>query len=481
MTCKNILIIIVLISCFVFPALAEDNKNVIVQTTRTSYYAGETVKLEVTVNEGIFNAIESIILLPPEDEKAFANSVVDSLIGGSENKFTTPEDALGMVNLIESCSDRSGTGGRVSLGGGYIVLDMGQGEEILDEPGNDLRVYEVSDKNYLCDSPESYKIYVSIDGTNWKFVGEGKGVAEFDISNTSLELARYVKIVDAKKDTGGSSPGADIDAVKALRFESGHDIFAKSIVDYYPGGKDNKHDKPIDALIPDDEKYFSLGGGYIVFDMDAGTEIINNPGSDIRVYETNNIEPYSVYISQDMNDWTFVGDGAGITEFDISSTGMSRARYIQVIDGIKEEEASGDSPGADIDGVKTLRFEKWHDQVLFNGGKPSWSGKEKIREGSQFPAKKTVEFVIPTTLERYGTKEFTVIIRYFFAKESGPGFLQRPQPDTIYIADHHEHVIRTISIVVEPEREKEEKTPGFTFVFAFAGVLAVIYLCRQKK
>lgn len=476
MTCRNILIIIVLISCFVFPALAEDNKNVIVQTTSSSYYAGETVKLEVTVNEGIFNAIESIILLPPEDEKAFANSVVDSLIGGSENKFTTPEDALDTVNMIESCSDRSGTGGRVSLGGGYIVLDMGQGEEILDEPGNDLRIYEVSDKNYLCDSPESYKIYVSIDGTNWKFVGEGKGVAEFDISNTSLDLARYVKIIDAKKDAGGSSPGADIDAVKALRFESGYDIFAKSIVDYYPGGKDNKHDKPIDALIPDDEKYFSLGGGYIVFDMDAGTEIIDNPGSDIRVYETNNIEPYSVYVSQDMNKWVFVGDGMGTTEFDISSTGLSQARYIQVSDGIKEEEASGDSPGADIDAVKALRFEKWPDQVLFNGGKLYWSDKS-----SPFPAKKTVEFVIPTNLERYGTKEFTMIVRYICAKESGPGFLQRPKPDTIYIAEHREHVIRTISVDVKQEGEKEEKTPGFTSVFAFAGILAVMYLCRQKK
>jgi hypothetical protein len=104
-----------------------------------------------------------------------------------------------------------------------------------------------------------------------------------------------------------------------------------------------------------------------------------------------------------------------------------------------------------------------------------------IQTISKFPAKKTVEFVIPTTLERYGTKEFMVIVRYISAKESGPGFLQRPKPDTIYIANYNEHVIRPISVDVKPEGEKEEKTPGFTFVCAFSGILAVIYLCRQKK
>jgi len=476
---KNICITIIIFLIFlgvVFPVLAEDSQNVMIETTRSRYYVGDTVKMEITVNEGMFNAIESVILIPPEDDRAFANLIVDSLIGGPENTFTNLDDALGPVNIIESCSDNSGTGGVVSLGGGYIVLDMGVNEEILNEPGNDLRVYERCKEYYLCDDPNPYKVYVSNDGVEWDFIGEGKGVAEFDISNTSLDLARYVKIIDAKKDTGGSSPGPEIDAVKALRFEYGHNIFANNIEDYYPGGKDNKHDKPIDGLIPDDEKYFSLGGGYIIFDMGTGTEVINSPGSDIRVYETNNIEPYSVYISQDMNSWTFVGDGAGITEFDISSTGMNQARYIQVSDGIKEEETNGDSPGADIDGVKALRFEKWPNKVLFNGGKLHWSEKS-----SPFSAKKTVEFVIPTTVERYGMKEFTMIVKYICAKESGPGFLQREQPNTIYIAEHRGHVIRKISIDVKTDGEKEEETPGFTSVFAFAGLLAVMYLYRQKK
>ncbi|MCK4735467.1 MAG: PGF-CTERM sorting domain-containing protein [Methanophagales archaeon] len=473
----GIVIAVIFISGFVCPAIAEDSQNVIIKTTRSHYYAGDTVKMEITVNEGIVNAIESIMLLPPEDDRAFANQVVDALIGGPENTFTNPNDALGPVNIIESCSEHSGTSGEVSLGGGYIVLDMGMDEEILDEPGSDLRVYEVCKEYYLCGDPESYEVYVSIDGANWDFVGKEKGVAEFDISNTSLDIARYVKIVDAKKDTGGDSPGPDIDAVKALRFEYGYDIFAESVIDYYPGGKDNKHAKPIDAVTPDDGKHFSLGGGYIIFDMGNGTEIINNLGSDIRVYEVNSFDQYSIYISQDMDEWTFVGDGMGTTEFDISSTGLSHARYVQVTDGIKEEEASGDSPGADIDGVKALRFEKWPNKVLFNGGKKWWGG--EISGSSS--AEKTVEFVIPTTLEQFGTKKFTVIVRYICAKESGPGFLQWSRHGEEYFANHHEHAIRTISIDVKPDGEKGEKTPGFKGVLAIAGLLAVAYLLRRRE
>jgi len=486
----NIVLVAILISGFIFPVLAEDDKDIVIETTRSRYYAGDIVKMEITVNEGILNEIESITLMPPEDDRAYANSVVDSLIGGPENKYADPNDALGPVNMVEANSERSGTGGMVSLGGGYIVLDMGPGEEILNEPGNDLRVYEVCKDYYYYGNPEPYEVFVSDDGANWESIGEGKGVAEFDIADTSPDRARYVKIVDTKKDTGGESPGPDIDAVKALRFESGHNIFAESVADYYPGGKNNKHDKPVDALIPDDEKYFSLGGGYIVCDMGAGTEIIDNPGSDIRVYELGDLDDqYSVYISQDMDEWTFVGEGIGTTEFDISSTGLSRARYVQVSDGIKEDEASGDSPGADIDGIKPLRFEVWPDKVLFNGGKKSWGGDLSV-SSEKSPAKKTVEFAIPTTLEQYGTKEMTVVVQYVCVKECGPGYLQFGLHGEKYYENRHEHVIRTVSIDVKPDGGKSdampdggknEETPGFEGTLSFAGLLvAAIYLMRGR-
>ena len=484
----SIVIVAILISGFIFPVLAEDDMDIVIETTRSRYYAGDIVKMEITVKEGLLNEIKSITLMPPEDDRAYANSVVDSLIGCPENKHADPNDALGPVNMVEADSESSGTGGMVSLGGGYIVLDMGPGEEILNEHGNDLRVYEVCKDYYFYGNPEPYEVFVSDDGANWESIGEGKGVAEFDISNTSLDRARYVKIVDAKKDTGGVSPGPDIDAVKALRFESGHNIFAESVADYYPGGKNNNHDKSVDALIPGDEKYFSLGGGYIVCDMGAGTEIIDNPGSDIRIYELGDFDPYSVYISRDMDEWAFVGDGTGTTEFDISSTGLSQARYVQVSDGIKEDEASGDSPGADIDGIKPLRFEVWPDKVLFNGGKKSWGGDISINSGKS-PAKKTVEFAIPTTLEQYGTKELTVVVQYVCVKECGPGYLQFGLHGEKYYENRHEHVIRTVSIDVKPggkkseempNGEKNEETPGFEGTLLFAGLLVVVHLLRRR-
>lgn len=475
----SIIIVAILISGFIFPVSAQDGENVVIKTTRNSYSPGDTVEMEITVNEGLLNAIKSIFLIPPQDQRAFADYVVDSLIGGPENKYADPNDALGPVNMVEANSERSGTGGMVSLGGGYIVLDMGQDEDILNEPGNDLRVYEVCKDYYYYGNPEPYEVFVSDDGANWESIGEGKGVAEFDIADTSLDRARYVKIVDTKKYTGGESPGPDIDAVKALRFEPGHGIFAESVVDYYSGGKENEHDNPENALIPNDEKYFSLGGGYIICDMGIGTEIKNKPGDDIRIYETGDHEPYSVFISQDMDEWTFVGDGMGTTELDISSTGLSLARYIQISDGIEEEIDSGKNPGADIDGIKVLRFEKWSEKLLFSGGEETW-GKNIETTSKKVPAKKTVEFQIPATLEN-GTKQFIVVVQYVYAKESGPGLFQYGLHGEKYFANHNEYVIRPISIDIRPEGEKTKDTPGFNSIPAFTGILTMAYILSRRK
>jgi hypothetical protein len=192
----SIVIVAILISGFIFPVLAEDDKDIVIETTRSRYYAGDIVKMEITVKEGLLNEIESITLMPPEDGRAYANSVVDSLIGGPENKHADPNNVLGHVNMMETDSESSGTGGMTSLGGGYIVLDMGPDEEILNEHGNDLRVYEVCKDYYFYGNPERYEVFVSDDKANWESIGEGKGVAEFDIADTSLDRARYVKIVE---------------------------------------------------------------------------------------------------------------------------------------------------------------------------------------------------------------------------------------------------------------------------------------------
>jgi len=475
----SIIMVAILISGFIFPVSAQDGENVVIKTTRNSYSPGDIVEMEITVNEGLLNAIKSIVLIPPQDHIAFADYVVDSSIGGPDNKFTDPNDALGPVNLIETNSDRSGTGGKVSLGGGYIILDMGQDEEIIDDIGNDLKVYETCKEYYLEDKAQSYEVHISNDGTNWELVGEAKGVAEFDICYTGLDSARYVKIIDVHNKIKGEHPGPDIDAVKALRFEPGHGLFAESVVDYYSGGKENENDNPENALIPNDEKYFSLGGGYIICDMGIGTEIKNKPGDDIRIYETEDHEPYSVFISQDMDEWTFVGDGMGTKEFDISSTGLGLARYIQISDGIEEEIDSGKNPGADIDGIKVLRFEKWSEKILFSGGKETW-GKNIETTNKRVPVTKTVDFAIPATLEN-GTKQFLVVVQYVYAKESGPGLFQFGLHGEKYFANHHEYVMRPISIDIRPGGEKTKDTPGFNSIPAFIGILTMAYLISKRK
>ncbi|RZB28849.1 MAG: hypothetical protein AEth_01725 [Candidatus Argoarchaeum ethanivorans] len=151
-----------------------------------------------------------------EENKVYANAVIDFHIGGSENLQDDPNDAIGPVNKEQAC--RTTNKGFVSLGGGYIVLDMGENGVILDETGNDLTIFEVGDDYYSCGKPEDYEVYVNEDLDTWNFVGNGRGTTEFDISSVGLKWARYVKIVDATGDIGGKTPGVDIDAVKALHF-----------------------------------------------------------------------------------------------------------------------------------------------------------------------------------------------------------------------------------------------------------------------
>jgi hypothetical protein len=110
----------------------------------------------------------------------------------------------------------------LSLGGGngYVIVDMGENEEILDGSGADLKVYEVGAG---CNGiNEGYYVYVSNNSSGpWILLGTGSGNSTFDLAG-NLSRARYVKIVDQNPnvDNGGSTPGADIDAIEALHYNS---------------------------------------------------------------------------------------------------------------------------------------------------------------------------------------------------------------------------------------------------------------------
>jgi hypothetical protein len=144
------------------------------------------------------------------DSRAYANAVVEKELGGTANFNTYDHYIIGVVdmNKIEP----------LSLGGGYVIVDMGANELILDEEGDDLRVYEKDQIFYGKDTPEAYEVFVSQDMQTWESLGEGLGTDEFDLADSKLNWARYVKIEDRETTTTGREPGSDIDAIEALNF-----------------------------------------------------------------------------------------------------------------------------------------------------------------------------------------------------------------------------------------------------------------------
>jgi hypothetical protein len=94
--------------------------------------------------------------------------------------------------------------------------------------------------------------------------------------------------------------------------------------------------QPRFALGPQDNQFFSLGqNGFIVLDMGQDTPIHDLPGNDFTVYEGNDgsSEGYAVYLSNDWSgSWLLCAADTGTTSFDISTTGLTQARYVKIVD-----------------------------------------------------------------------------------------------------------------------------------------------------
>ena len=96
--------------------------------------------------------------------------------------------------------------------------DMGIGEEIIDLPGPDLRVYEI-DYNYHPEwLSEPYEVFVSNNMKEWRSLGEGNGVTNFDLAKANMSEARYVKIQGILR-VPSKFPGPDIEAIEALHIK----------------------------------------------------------------------------------------------------------------------------------------------------------------------------------------------------------------------------------------------------------------------
>ncbi len=103
-----------------------------------------------------------------------------------------------------------------------------------------------------------------------------------------------------------------------------------------------------------DSIYYSLGKtGWIIVDMQK--LILNNPGNDIIIYEGSNTqESYSVYAGLSIDGpWIFMANGTGTTEFELSTTGLSQARYYKIKDD-GDGPVFADDAGFDLDAVSSL-------------------------------------------------------------------------------------------------------------------------------
>lgn len=100
--------------------------------------------------------------------------------------------------------------------GGQVTLRFTD-NDLVDGPGDDLRVYEPGDR-------EGFRTEISVDGQSWRHVGDSRGGnTTFDIADVSEPGERFyfVRITDLRQRCVGTRPGADVDAVEALNAGAG--------------------------------------------------------------------------------------------------------------------------------------------------------------------------------------------------------------------------------------------------------------------
>ncbi len=151
----------------------------------------------------------------------YASKIMNSVIGGKNNKNTNVNLALNVPNMPKSISNPQHNTYYVSLGGGFIIVDMEV--TIINGTGPDLKIYEIGN-SYTNAVNEAFYVKGSPDMKtgSWVFLGEYKGdVITIDLNNYGADNLRYIGIFDIpfKPNDGSETPGADIDAVEALNYK----------------------------------------------------------------------------------------------------------------------------------------------------------------------------------------------------------------------------------------------------------------------
>src|SRR3989344_8183347 len=101
----------------------------------------------------------------------------------------------------------------------------------------------------------------------------------------------------------------------------------------------------------------NAGDGVLVLDMGQNELVVNAHSDwDIRVRESGWDEKYKAYVSNDLVNWVFIGDGCGNSQFNIPSQNLNEAyRYVKITANGNDRCDGGhlerDDYGADIDWV----------------------------------------------------------------------------------------------------------------------------------
>lgn len=310
-------------------------------------------------------------------EGCFAESVLDYVEGIQLNgdpiwaDRVDPNAALGEPDRVNA------EGGFVSLGyGGSISL--GFSGQVVDQPGDDILVWETSFGQDGCNGGgnESAHVELSQDGVTWVAAGTLCRDGAVDIAVTGLPWIAYIKIINDAVST--TFDGYDVDGVEAINgcqpFPVEDDCYGSEVLAYNPGPRydgspitDPERLDPTKALGPpqldDSFNFVSLGyGGDLVIGFEGF--VVNGPGADILVAETtfgpldftNYPESADVYVSQDGTNFYFVGSMTTnqIGLFDITAAGQGFAwiTSVKVVDTTPDGSVSDD--GFDVDAIVAI-------------------------------------------------------------------------------------------------------------------------------
>jgi len=291
-----------------------------------------------------------------------ADPYADAVINHSGMSTGSTYHALGIPHEGKVPSNWARYGVRIPAGG-FLLLDLGEDEEIQDREGDDLYVEEIDSEDGV-GSDDPYHVYASADMFNWVHLGQESGDAYFDLAGM-LGKARYIKLEVA-------TSHAEIDGVEANFI----DAFADRVVDF--DGMSAGYPRyvvgpPSPGPIPAPWDNYAVridAGGFLDLDLGPDEEVADGPGDDIYIEEVdledgasfaNNA--YTVKGSQDYDTWTPLGTGTGDGSFDLQGR-MDWLRYLRLepinsaieIDGIRVESVGinwckGDyEPDGDVDG-----------------------------------------------------------------------------------------------------------------------------------